>query len=736
MVGIKDVAKLAGVSHGTISNVLKGDIYVSPEKVRKVKNAIKELGYTPNIIASRLKSELNRSIGLILPNVDDPNFSMIYKGIERVAFEKDYQLSLMTTNEDINKEDIVIMQLLQLKICGLIIITCQPENVNLFRDIESKIKLIFLERKVKGGGFNFIQFNNYKLIYENVLKNLKNDLNKILLLTGPKKYSNEKHCINAYRKAFADMNMKYKKSYIRNVSISKENSFVEIINFLKENLVDCIYTTSSELLEGVLSAIFLLNKKPKILSLSEYKWSDNKYPGIVKIQRNSLQMGEIAANRMIQKIEDQKENNRFFINIDSNEKKENIKINITHSKRKLKILMSESEGVYKLLPDFESKYGIKADIDTLPYDMLYKITTKDNGSNDYDIYSVGIEWLAELVIRKRVLKLNQFIENDKNFFKDFDKYIINLYSKYKGNYYALPFILDAQNLFYRKDLFEDLEIKSQFFKQNKRKLEIPKTWEDSDRIARFFTKKFNETSPVEYGLTLSNKSSIESIWNFLPRLWSTSNSKTFIDEKQLFLNPQEVGSVLMDYKKSFKYATISSTSNSLEKQIEEFNIGNAAMTICWYSGFFSNLSISHREMVNKIGCEALPGNQSILGGWVFVINTESKIQEEAFNYINWIIKDISMQLVLLDGISANSIPSRSLELRHLFPYTSRVFESIKNSNRLNVNLFTTNGAISQNQYGNILGEMIMNIVNKDIPIEKEVEKANNRIKLIVQNRSQ
>ncbi len=113
MVTIRDVAKEAGVSHGTVSNVLNKRGIVSPEKVTRVQAAIRKLGYTPHATARSLKTSCSMNIGVILPNVTDPNFAQIFTGIERALSEHGYAIALYSTSEIPAKENLIIERVRQ-----------------------------------------------------------------------------------------------------------------------------------------------------------------------------------------------------------------------------------------------------------------------------------------------------------------------------------------------------------------------------------------------------------------------------------------------------------------------------------------------------------------------------------------------------------------------------------------------------------------------------------------------
>ncbi|MCQ8275843.1 LacI family transcriptional regulator [Lactococcus garvieae] len=97
---IKQVASKAGVSVSTVSRYITHNGYVSAEAEVKIKNAIQDLNYSPNISAQSLKSKKSNLVGLLLPDISNPFFPMLAKGVEEFLREKGYQLILGNVSED------------------------------------------------------------------------------------------------------------------------------------------------------------------------------------------------------------------------------------------------------------------------------------------------------------------------------------------------------------------------------------------------------------------------------------------------------------------------------------------------------------------------------------------------------------------------------------------------------------------------------------------------------------
>jgi len=103
-VSIADVAALAGVSTGTVSNVLNKSPRVSPVLVAKVNDAITKLNYQPSAIAQTLAGGRSRTVGLLLPQLGNSLFVDMAQGAETVADDEDYILLIAHSRSDLDRE--------------------------------------------------------------------------------------------------------------------------------------------------------------------------------------------------------------------------------------------------------------------------------------------------------------------------------------------------------------------------------------------------------------------------------------------------------------------------------------------------------------------------------------------------------------------------------------------------------------------------------------------------------
>ncbi len=118
---IKDVAAHAAVSVATVSAVINENKYVSPELMQRVQESIAALGYKRNSFARGLKTQISHCIGLIIPDITNPFYTNIARGVEDVAHAHNYSLIIGNTDDDPEKEKKYLQLLESKQADGLII---------------------------------------------------------------------------------------------------------------------------------------------------------------------------------------------------------------------------------------------------------------------------------------------------------------------------------------------------------------------------------------------------------------------------------------------------------------------------------------------------------------------------------------------------------------------------------------------------------------------------------------
>jgi LacI family transcriptional regulator len=101
---IRDVAQLAGVSLGTVSNAINRPELLASTTLQRIQKVIEELEFVPNASARNLRSRRNRVIGLVLPDVSNPFYTDLAKGVNDAAYASEYVVILCNTDGSAQKE--------------------------------------------------------------------------------------------------------------------------------------------------------------------------------------------------------------------------------------------------------------------------------------------------------------------------------------------------------------------------------------------------------------------------------------------------------------------------------------------------------------------------------------------------------------------------------------------------------------------------------------------------------
>ena len=156
-----DVARLAGVSLKTASRVLNGEPHVAEGTAARVQKAAGQLGFRPNAIARELRQGArSRSVGLIISDVGNPFYARVARGVERRLRRSELRLLMASSDEDPATERALTADMLERRVCGLLITTCLTDHSHLEVERRLGIPVAFLDRPPEGIAGDTIAIDN------------------------------------------------------------------------------------------------------------------------------------------------------------------------------------------------------------------------------------------------------------------------------------------------------------------------------------------------------------------------------------------------------------------------------------------------------------------------------------------------------------------------------------------------------------------------------------------------
>ncbi|MCL2112577.1 MAG: LacI family transcriptional regulator [Streptococcaceae bacterium] len=292
MVTIKQVAKEAGVSKSTVSRYIAQNGYISNEAQKKVEQAIKKLNFIPNLSAQSLKTKKNQLVGLLLPDISNPFFPMLAKGVEEFLKDKGYRVMLGNIGEDNQLEQDYLKVLIQSNAAGVITTHDFKEE---FPELD--FPAVIVDRVGHKSDFGVFSDNESggeiaaKVVVDAGSK-------KVAVVSGPVTAANInnrfKASVSYLKKAKVEFQKFYSKSYDFD-TIQEEAKEV----FALENDFDAIIAPSDIHAMAYMHEIHRLGKKIpeeiQIIGYDDIQMSQFIYPALSTIHQSAYEMGLEAA---------------------------------------------------------------------------------------------------------------------------------------------------------------------------------------------------------------------------------------------------------------------------------------------------------------------------------------------------------------------------------------------------------------------------------------------------------
>ncbi|WP_428909602.1 LacI family DNA-binding transcriptional regulator [Niallia sp. Krafla_26] len=299
MATIRDVAKAAGVSVATVSRVINNNGYVHEDTRKAVNDAINLLHYKPNEVARSLFKKKSKLIGLILPDIANPFFPALARGIEDYFYQEGYHLIIGNSDDKQEKKNDYLDTFLQNNVVGLILSTNEID----FKKIQrSKIPIVLLDRIVEEFPAVFAdQTQGGRLQAEKILER---GCKKVTIIRGPVTVKTVQERFQAALEILEQENIKI------NIIDSKlsfqdgERTAVELFKRFPDSdaVLACNDTVAIAVLNEALRQGRCVPDDIQIIGFDDIYISGIVYPGLSTIHQPAYEMGMKAAQILIGQI--------------------------------------------------------------------------------------------------------------------------------------------------------------------------------------------------------------------------------------------------------------------------------------------------------------------------------------------------------------------------------------------------------------------------------------------------
>lgn len=303
MTTMQDVATRAGVSAKTVSRVFNDDPHVTEETRERVQAVMRELRYVPNMLARTFREGRSAVIGIAVPDVADPFFAAVTKGIELAARKEDMAIVVTSLGDNPGLERSIIESTVRRQIDGLIIAPISANQAYLSR-WQDNFPIVFIDRAPVGLNADYFVEDDFGGAFEATQHLIGHGHHRIAIVGDSTEVPTTKLRLEGYRAALASAAIVHDKG-LEVLGSPNADAAAQVCRSLLE-LPDpptAIFSSNARFSTGVFPALQAMNRTDiALISFGDFPMADVLQPSVSVIDQDPRHVGRLAAERILARI--------------------------------------------------------------------------------------------------------------------------------------------------------------------------------------------------------------------------------------------------------------------------------------------------------------------------------------------------------------------------------------------------------------------------------------------------
>jgi LacI family transcriptional regulator len=305
---IKDVALAAGVSVGSVSNVINGSQSVRSDTVARVKAAMAELGYRPNAAARSMRTRATRAVGFVVNDISNPIYAAIAKESEHLLNARGYHLILVDSDNRPGQEVEIFSAMNSGRVDALIATVSDERDSQIVEAIRNvDVPVVLLDREID------LQLDSVCIDYAQGIKKAVNYLadlghQRIGLICGGENIRPGRECIKGFKTAVRKRGLALNEKLIRPGPLTAQFGHQQTIEMLEDSAKPtALICGGNRIFAGTLKAIKALDLKvPEQLSIiacDDTELTSLATPEFTVLSRDTKEIGLAIGELVIRALE-------------------------------------------------------------------------------------------------------------------------------------------------------------------------------------------------------------------------------------------------------------------------------------------------------------------------------------------------------------------------------------------------------------------------------------------------
>ena len=309
MATVKQIAKLANVSIGTVSNVLNGLPSVREPARKSVLAAIDQLNYQPSLLGRALRKDKTNMIVMIVPDITNPFFPGVVRGAEDTAFQSGYRLVLCNSDNDFAKEAAYMLEMRTYRPSGLIIVPADlskgAEEAKAYTKAGSAV--VYMDRIPTGWRGDAVTSAHEEGAYQATNYLIELGHKRIATITGPLKGTSAAERLNGFMRAMKEARLPVPAGYIEETTFTKDGGQARANVLLRQrSRPTAIFAANDLIAFGALTAIhdagLACPDDISVLGFDSLDIGDATAPTLSSVEQFASRLGASAAQIILDRV--------------------------------------------------------------------------------------------------------------------------------------------------------------------------------------------------------------------------------------------------------------------------------------------------------------------------------------------------------------------------------------------------------------------------------------------------
>ncbi len=303
---LRDVAKHAGVSPKTVSNVINNWPYISDSTREKVQRSIEELDYRPSGLASSLRTGRTNTIGVMIPDITNPFFGQFIRGCEDVLYNAGYSILLCNTNENSTKERWYLETLVKRGVDGILTVGSRSTAEVLYSIIHNEIPVVAVDPPSLHDNTTVIDIDNIggaKIAVEHLIRL---GHKRIAHLGGPIQRMAAYNRLQGYLQALENAKIAYDEALVLQCDPTIRGGFHAALNLIPARKPTALFCYNDLMAVGAMVACRELDLKiPRdiaIVGFDDIAISSLVEPALTTVRVRQYHVGRMASDLLLERL--------------------------------------------------------------------------------------------------------------------------------------------------------------------------------------------------------------------------------------------------------------------------------------------------------------------------------------------------------------------------------------------------------------------------------------------------